>query len=219
MAAGAPQTFRIPLLLLTVVNLAILGTILWPWQQAANLPAGGTSAIDPAVTLLAYLGLIYWMSSGIQEESRRALFNGAIVGVLAGVDLVAGVVLDRHGVTQPAYLQPGLLGMAVILWGIAGMRGSRRSGNAGLGALAGVWSAMTSGLMGSTAVLAELYLAGPTTTSADPWKQYQGLAIGDTVTQGLVHSLAMATGFLLLGPLVGAIVGLIFAYFSGTQKG
>ena len=67
-------------------------------------------------------------------------------------------------------------------------------------------------------MLAELYLAGPSPSSPDPWKQYQGLAIGNSVTQGLVHSLNTATGFLLLGPLAGAVVGLIFAFFGQNQK-
>jgi hypothetical protein len=106
----------------------------------------------------------------------------------------------------------------VILWGVAGLRGSWAAGNAGMGALSGLWSAMVSGLMACTAVLAELYLAGPSPSSPDPWKQYQGLAIGNSVTQGLVHSLNTATGFLLLGPLAGAVVGLIFAFFGQNQK-
>jgi hypothetical protein len=87
-----------------------------------------------------------------------------------------------------------------------------------MGALSGLWSAMLSGLMASVVILAELYLSGPSHDSTDPWKQYQGLAIGNTATQGLVHSLNMVTGFLLVGPLVGAAVGVIFAYFGQGQK-
>jgi hypothetical protein len=37
--------------------------------------------------------------------------------------------------------------------------------------------------------------------------------------QELVHTLNTATGFLLIGPLAGAVVGLIFAFFSQGQKG
>jgi hypothetical protein len=87
-----------------------------------------------------------------------------------------------------------------------------------MGALSGLWGAMLSSLMACAAILAELYLAGPAQDSPDPWKQYQGLAIGNTATQGLVHSLNTATGFLLIGPLVGAAVGVIFALFGQTQK-
>ena len=218
MAASAPQTFRIPLLLLAAANLAVLGALLWPWQEALNLPGNGTTALDPAISLLAYIGLIYWISSGITEPTRKALSQGSTIGLLAGLILVARVLLSVRAADGHAYLQYGLLGLAVILWGIAGLRGSRAAGSTGMGALSGLWSAMVSGLMGCAAILAELYLAGPTVDSPDPWKQYQGLAIGNTVTQGLVHSLNSATGLLLLGPLAGAAVGLIFAFFGQSSK-
>src|SRR5580658_8940651 len=85
MATSEAQTFRIPFLLLAAANLAGLGTLLWPWQEAINLPPNGTTAVDPAVILLAYLGLIYWVPNGIQEQTRKALSLGATIGILAGL--------------------------------------------------------------------------------------------------------------------------------------
>lgn len=218
MPTGAPQTFRVPLLLLAAADLAILGVLLWPWPEAMNLPVGGTSAFDPAISLAAYLGLVFWISSGIKDQTRKALSTGAVIGLAAGAVLVARVLLGMRAGPQPGYLQPALLGVVVILWGIAGLRGSQASGNSGMGALSGLWSAMATALMGCAAIFGELYLSGPTQATPDPWKQYQGLAIGNSVTQGLVHSLNMATAFLLLGPLIGAAAGLIFAFFGQSQK-
>jgi hypothetical protein len=218
MATGAPTTLRIPMIVLAALSLAILATHLWPWEEVLNLPGNGTVAFDPVISLIAYMGLIFWISSGIKEPTQRALSIGAMVGIIAGVALVANVILGVREVVRPGYLQPGLLGAAVILWGVAGLRGSRVAGNAGMGALSGLWGAMVSSLMACAAVLAELSLAGPPHDSPDPWKQYQGLAIGNTATQGLVHSLNSATGFLLIGPLAGAVVGVIFAFFGQNQK-
>jgi hypothetical protein len=218
MAGSEPRTFRIPLVLLAAANLAALGFLLWPWQEAMSLPESGTTAIDPTITLLAYIGLIYWVPNGIEGQTRKALSVGATMGILAGLILVARVMVGVRMPAAPIWLQPGLLGVAVILWGIAGLRGSRAAGNAGMGALAGLWSAMASGLVSSAAILAELYLAGPAAASSDPWQQYQGLAIGNSVTQGLVHALNSATGLLLLGPLAGAAIGLMFAFFGQSQK-
>jgi hypothetical protein len=218
MATSAPPTLRIPMILLAAASLVVLGAQLWPWQEAVNLPGDGTVALDPAISLLAYMGLTYWISSGIKEPTQKALSAGAMIGLLAGVVLVANVLLGVRETAQPAFLQPALLGVAVILWGVAGLRGARVAGSAGMGALSGLWGAMVSSLMACAAVLAELYLAGPAPDSPDPWKQYQGLAIGNTATQGLVHSLNLATGFLLLGPLAGAVVGLIFAFLGQNQK-
>lgn len=219
MATAEPQTFRIPLILLAAANLAVLGVLLWPWQEALNLPVGGTAAFDPAISLFAYIGIIFWIGSGVKETTRKALSAGAIMGLAAGLVLVVRALLEIRVRAQPSYLQPGLLGLAVIFWGIAGLRGSQAAGNAGIGALSGMWSAMVSGLMACAAILAELYLAAsPTQDSGDPWKQYQGLAIGNTATQALVHALNSATAFLLLGPLVGAIVGVVFAFFGQSRK-
>jgi uncharacterized membrane protein len=218
MATGAPQTFRLPLILLAAVNLAALGLLLWPWQEALILPVGGSSAIDPAVTLLAYMGLLYWISSGIHETTRKALSAGAEIGLTAGLVLVLRVLLAARPGVLPIYVQPGLMGVAVILCGVAGLRGSKVGGSIGMGALSGLWCAMAGSLMAAAAILMELYFAGPIQPSTDSWKQYQGLAIGNTATQGLVHSLNSATAFLLLGPLAGSAIGLIFAFFAQNQQ-
>jgi hypothetical protein len=211
MALGPSRTYRIPLVLLAAANLATLGAILWPWQQAFNLRVNGTTAIDPAITLAAYMALLYWMSSGIQDLTRDAIAIGTTFGIVAGLLLAARVLIDIWTGHESGFLHPGLLGLAVILWGVAGLRGSRAAGNSMMGALAGLWSGMVSSLIACAAIFADLYLAGPTQASPDPWKQYQDLAIGNSATQGLVHSLNNATAFLLLGPLTGALVGIIFA--------
>jgi hypothetical protein len=218
MSKGSPQTLRFPLVLLAAANLAFLGWLLWPWSEALTLPVGGTTAFDPTISLAAYIGLLYWISSGVKEVTAKALSAGAMIGLIAGLILVVRVLLGVRTDPGPGYIQAGLLGVAVILWGVAGLRGSWVAGNAGMGALSGLWSAMVSGLLACTAILAELYLAGPWPGSPDPWKQYQGLAIGNSVTQGLVNSLNAATGFLLLGPLAGAAAGLLFAFFGQSQK-
>lgn len=207
------------MMLLAALDLAILGIHLWPWQEIVNLPGNGTVAFDPALTLMALIGLIPWISSGVKEPTQKALSAGAMIGILAGAVLIANVILGEHDGAPQGFLRPGLLGVAAILWGVAGLRGSRAAGNAGMGALAGLWGAIVSCLMACAAVLGQFYLTASTQNAPDPWKEYQGLAIGNTAMQELVHTLNTATGFLLLGPLVGAAVGLLFAFFGQGQKG
>ena len=55
------------------------------------------------------------------------------------------------------------------------------------------------------------HLQNPQPLTLDPWKQYEGLAIGNQTVQELVHSLNTATAFLLICPLIGGALGLIFA--------
>jgi len=219
MSAGAPQTLRSPLIVLAVADLAILGQRLWPWQEVLNLPGNGTVGIDPAVTLIGYIGLIIWINNYSGDETRKALSNGAMLGLLGGFMLVAEVMLSGHPGLDTGWLQLMLLLAAAILWGVAGLLAARKSGGAGHAALPAIYSGMVSCLMGCMAALLMVSLNAPTAADAqNAWKQYEGLAIGDVETQALVHSLNTATAFLLVGPLVGCGLGLIFGFFGQTQK-
>jgi hypothetical protein len=222
MGTGAPPTFRIPLILLAVADLTVLGMRLWPWPDVLNLPLNGATGIDPAVVLLAYIGLVFWMGSSRSLPMKTGLSSGAMLGVLAGTILVGYVVFNAQPSTANApnagLLSKCLLLAAAIVWGIAGFRGSRAVGDATTGMLSAVWSAMTSSLMACAAVLVEMYLAAPVPATTDPWKLYEGLAIGNTATQALVQSLNMATAFLLLCPLAACVIGLVFGLFGQTEK-
>ena len=211
MATRSSLAVRIPLVLFAAANLAYLGFRLWPWPEVLNLPVNGTAGFDPAISLAAYIGLIWWISGLPDPHTQKALMAGTIIGLPAGLILVAQVVIGSQPTKGPAYLPISLLVAAGVLWGIAGIRGCRATGNAGIGILAGSWSAMVSCLMACATVLARIDLSGPQPVSLDPWKQYQGLAIGNQAVQALVHNLNTATGFLLIGPLVGGVVGLLFA--------
>jgi hypothetical protein len=219
-------TLRTPMILLAVVNLVILGKRLWPWQQVLQLPGDGTTGIDPAITLLGYIGLVFWIAGNPSEPVKRALSTGAMLGVLAGFLLVAHILLPHvccsagfAAALLPHLVQVGLLTVSGILWGIAGLRGLRATRDVSIGTLAGVWSAMVSCLMAATAVLVEMSLAVSPPLTQDPWKQYEALAIGPATTQALVNSLNSATAFLLVGPLVGAALGLVFAFFGNFEEG
>jgi hypothetical protein len=222
MGSGVQPILRTPLILLAMANLALLGTRLWPWQDVMNLPGNGTVGLDPAVCLAAYIGIIYLIASTRQELTRRALGLGTLLGLLGGMVLAGEVLLKEQAANQssipPVLLTRGMLAAAVLLWGIAGWRAARVTGNNFLGMLTGTWSAMVSCLMASTAVLAEMYLAGPPPVSQDPWKQYEGLAIGDPATQALVHSLNSATFFLIIGPLTGAAIGFLLSSLGQNHK-
>jgi len=215
-------TLRTPMILLAALNLAILGKRLWPWQQVFSLPGDGTTGIDPAITLLGYIGLAFWIAGNRREPVKRALSTGAMLGVLAGFLLVAQTLFAaRPGLVaalHPHLMQVGLLAASGILWGIAGSLGLRATRDVSIGTLAGAWSAMVSCLMAATAVLVEMVRAVSPPLTQDPWKQYEALAIGPATTQALVNSLNSATAFLLIGPLVGGALGLVFAFFGKTKR-
>jgi len=220
-------TLRIFMILLAVVNLVILGVRLWPWEQVLSLPGNGTPGIDPAVTLLGYIGLVFWITNKPSEPVKRSLSTGVMLGLLGGFLLVVHILLPTMFAARPAYantilpklVQVGLLTGTGILWGIAGLRGLRATGSFGIGTLSGVWSAMVSCLMAAAAVLIEMSLTIPPPMTQDSWMQYEAQFIGPETTQALFVSLNWATGFLLVGPLVGAALGFIFAIFGNFKKG
>lgn len=222
MSASAPPTFRIPLILLAVADLALLGKRLWPWPDVLMLPLNGATGIDPAVALLAYIGLIYWMGGSHTAAMRKGLSSGAVLGILAGLPLIGQVMyLARPSVAAAANASDVsyvLLIAAAAIWCVAGFRAAKDSGDATNGMLTALWCAMTSALLACGAVFLNMYLSAPVPETTDPWKLYEGLAIGNPATQALVQSLNGGLAFLLLCPLAGGALGLVFGLFGQGGK-
>jgi hypothetical protein len=217
-------TLRTALVLLALGNLAMLGMRLWPWPDIMSLPGNGATGIDPAVTLAGYIALAYWIGTAREDESRKALFSAACLGLVSGFFLIIQVVeatrqAAADATAGPDRIQIGLVTCAVLIVGIAGLRTARAGHTAGFSAVCALWAAMTACLIATSAVLMETYRAEAPGESSDPWKDYQGLAIGTPATQSLVHSLNTVSGFLLIGPVVGCIAGALFASFARPEKG
>ncbi len=222
MGSDAQPTFRTPLILLAVADLAILGVRLWPWQNVVNLPGNGTAAVDPVISLLAYIGLGFWISTTPSAQGRKALFSSAMLGLLAGLLAAGQVALAAQPLAavgaRTSNIQTALLVAAAAVCGFAGLRTARAGQSLGFSAVCAAWTAMLGSLIAGTVVLAEAYFAIIPPDSPDPWKQYEGLAIGTPATQALVHSLSTVTAFLLIGPIVGCLAGVLFAWFASPRK-
>jgi hypothetical protein len=219
MRTGSPLLLRIFVILLAVANLALLAKRLLPWHDVRNLPVNGTTGIDPMVVLVIYILLIVWISDSKNRDFLRGLTIATGIGVLGGAALAEQVTLSSQPQGQSFQVRVGLLVAAAILTGVAGLLGSRTTKNPGNGIVFGAWCAMVSGMIGCGTVLLKMNVYAQQNLPPDPWKQYQGLAIGNAATQVLVHSLLTATGFILIGPLVGAALGLVFALLGQDQKG
>jgi hypothetical protein len=220
MRSGAQSMLRISLILLALANLAMLGKLLWPWQEVPNLPLNGATGIDPAVILVGYIGLIFWLAATVQEPIQKALRSASLLGLMAGLLLVAEIAFksQTENAAQAGLVTKVLLAAVAILWGISGLRGAQNTGNGGIGPLAGMWSAMVSGLIAAAAILGQALFSGPLPASQDPWRQYEGLAVGDPATQALVYTLNSTTFYLLVGPLAGAAIGLFFSLFAKEKQ-
>ena len=204
MAMSRQPILRTPIILLALLNLAILGARLWPWQNVMSLPGNGTTGIDPAFVLVAYVGLAFWIATARDDASRISLLSAGLLGVVAGLFLVGHVVLAARRGAEAAARSPleiGLLVCAALVFGIVGLRSAKSGFPIGFGAICATWASLVACLMAVTAVLGETYLGPGQGESSDPWKDYQGLAIGTPAMQGLVHSLDTITGSCLSGQL------------------
>jgi len=155
--------------------------------------------------------------------SRKSLFSAACLGVLAGIFLVAQVVVATQQAAQdsaagPDRVQIALLGCAALVIGVAGFRAARAGQKIGFSTACAIWASMVACLIAVTAILAQTYRGTGAGESTDAWKAYEGLALGTPATQGMVHSLDTITGFLLIGPLIGCIAGALFASFGSRKK-
>lgn len=220
---SAQPIFKIPIILLAIGDLVILVLRLWPWQNVMSLPGNGTAGLDPAIALAAYVGLGFWIGTASNDSSRKSLLSSALLGIVAGLLLVAQVVLaTRQAVADttagPDRLQIGLVVCAALAVGIAGLRSARAGHPVGFSAVCAIWASMVACLLAVSTVLGEMYVSAGPGEASDPWKDYQGLAIGTPAMQALVHWLQMISGFLLIGPIVGCTTGAIFASFGKPKK-
>jgi hypothetical protein len=182
----------------------------------------GTTAFDPVITLVAYAGLAFWVGSVRTVAAKKLLFSSAMIGVVAGLLLGGGIVwVARQGPGENAGIdkvQLGLVAVAAVVLGMAGFRAAKEGYTAGFSMVCSIWAALVACLMACTAILMQVYLVAGTAETADPWKQYEGLAIGTPAMQSFVQSLDTITGFLLIGPIVACIAGGIFGAFAKPDK-
>ncbi len=220
--ADAPPVLRIPLLLIALADLALLAMRLRPWSEVMNLPLNGATGIDPGVALLGYMGLIFWTGGSRGVELRKGLFSGALLGLLGGVLLVGQVAFNaaphRMSAVHVQYVSMALMLGAVTAWGASALHASMLTRDATMGMVCGAWSAMASCLLAFGAILTVMFLSPLAPQTTDPWKLYEGLAIGNAATQALVQSLNRGLTYLLLGPLLGGILGLLVGFLGQNEK-
>lgn len=222
MSIARPSTLQAPLVLLTLISLGILSVRLWPWRDVVKLPHNGAPALGLIGSLLAYIILFWWIGREERVSARKALSSGVAWGFVGGVIFIAQVL--RFNVPHlrifphPDAITIGLIAVPAILWGSIAYRTRRSQHSIAFSAVTAAWSAMVSCVMACTAVLAKAYFSMGTFDPLDLWKYDDTLKLGFPVTKALADSLSIATGFLLIGPGAGLILGVLFAAVARTKK-
>jgi hypothetical protein len=210
------STFRLPLIAFALVNLLFLGKRLWPWSLAKYLPGNGTTALDPFVTLLVYIGLAFWISLTTKPpEERKSLRASALLGLVAGALLAVQSIIaclpPSPVLSNPSDLEYGLLAAAILVFAAAGARAVRAGRSPGFAALCAAWCGMIACQFPCAVYLVGEYFNLRPGQNLDSYQQFQNIAIGSEYTQALITELVTATGFLLIGPLVALVAGALAA--------
>lgn len=208
MARSSSVILRFPVLALAAADLVLLALRLRPWNALQTLPNEGTAAIDPLISLGAYLGLMLWVSAIRNPFIRQALAAGSLCGIAGGTLLVFHLLLPPRPDTAALAVHIGLFVGAGILWSAAGLLGARAADHFAIGIVSGAWSAMVSALMACVPLLLRLSAVASVQPGFN-WWQYQDVPEAIPVMQALVHALNVITGFLLFCPLIGATLGLV----------
>lgn len=217
-AGAAPQIQRYALVALAFADLVLLAIRLRPWPQIVNLPGEGTAASDPAICLVAYMVLMFWISGNRNPRIQKGLLLGAIYGGVAGLLLEAHIILAPSASFASLVLHMALLVGAGILWCVAGFVGARAARHFAIGIVSGAWSAMVSALLACGAILAHIDVHAIPAQNFSTWTNYEAMALGPPPTQSLLHGLIAATGFLLICPLVGGALGIICGLGEESSK-
>jgi hypothetical protein len=215
LANNAEHVSRLRTLVLLVVGLDSLLVVL---RVLLYLPIfkeqdSTISVAEPLVLLLVYAGIIWWSTQRPSRNLYLALSTGITVGLLTGIAWMVSLLIETFVELSGIFalvVSATLMLSSFLGWGIAGLRGARKTQSFGLGMLATLWSSMVAILMLVALGWLLTYIALPQLSNQminDPdflrshWTDRQAFAIANTFDAGFSH--------LLGAPVVGSIFGLV----------
>ena len=164
------------------------------------LPGGRAFVIEPAVALLVYAALI----AAADGPARQAMF-----GVIAAAVQTAHLLTENTvhlGGGRDAMVTLAFMLATFTVWGVAGYRAGRLVP----GLLAGIWSAVaTMSIVVAIGFAIEFYWIVPSPAEVVTWGEFQRSGWGDVRAFTIANTLDSAFSHLLIGPIVGAVVGVI----------
>ena len=177
------------------------------------LRTGLIYAVILVLTCLTDLLIIWRLTSRAEAESlwiaHQSLKWGLLIAAFWLIEMVTGNLLDaRSGTVRTLYFGSSFLAFLLPL--VAGIWGSRRSGNVRAGMLMGLSSGVVSGLLAFLILMTITYLfLNNMLTDPENLLQFQNSGAPDLVTFVIGDSLAGATGHLVIGLVLGPGLGLV----------
>lgn len=186
-----------------------------------NQPGAVAFVLEPVGMILLYGLIVIWLT--VNTDSHRAVLRaGTSLGFFAALIQMAHLAqeetwdLGKIGNGVSFFL---LLFCTFLLWGAAGYRLARRTGEAGFGAAAGAWSAIvTMSLLVLFGLSWEFFLAPPKPQAVATWGEFQRSGWTDVHAFAIANTLDSAFSHLLAGPFLGAFCGAFAGFLASILR-
>jgi hypothetical protein len=217
--SALPHTLRVTLLLVISLSLVLIvvGVSRYPPRLAQR--GGWVSGTEAAVLLIVHAAIVVWATRKGNLRGDTVLVKATAFGLISGGLEVVHISVENfaHLSARAGTISTGVFMFSlVLLWGIAGYAAARIAGKAGLGWLAGLWSATVAVLLTSAFGLILLNLSphqlelnniGSPDLIRSGWTDLRAFTIAD-LFEAVVKVLTM-------GPVLGAAFGGIGGVLAG----
>jgi hypothetical protein len=208
-SSGAAGLARKAMLLCVLMDFVLIAFAAKSADSPLGMPGGAAYVVKAAAPLLAY-GLIFCREPAIHLRHRQpALRLGTTAGMFGGALQVAHLALENFGsrigensISTLTFMLSGFL-----IWGFAGYRVTRETGDIKAGLLASCWSAMVSVLMAVTFGLVLMSANFPPPSYVSTWSEFKESDWTNARAFGTANSLDAVLGHLVIGPIIGTIFG------------
>ena len=210
-SSGVARLASRAMLLCVLVDFALIAFAATGADSPLRMPDGATYVVEAAAPLLAY-GLISFRVPAVHLAHRQpALRQGTSVGLVGGVLHIIHLALETFGnhLGENSTITLVFMLGGFLLWGFAGYRVTRETGDIKAGMLAGCWSAMVSVLMVVTFGLVLMSMDFPSPAYVSTWSEFKASGWPNARAFNIANTFEAVLSHLVIGPIAGAIFGVL----------
>jgi hypothetical protein len=211
-SSGVALVARKAMILGVLIDFVLIAFATMGADSPLGMPGGTAYVVKAAMPLLAY-GLISFWAPAIPLENRQpAIEVGTSIGVIGGVLQIVHMALENFGqrVGENSIITLAFMFSGFLIWGFAGYRVIRKTGDIKAGVVASCWSAIVSVLMAVTFGLILMSASFPPPSYVATWSEFKESGWTNARAFGIANSLDAVLSHLVIGPIIGTIFG-IFA--------
>jgi len=183
------------------------------YRPLLTMPGGLAIVLEITALLAAYALSVVWVTTREGPLYRAAITFGTRCGMIGGAIQMVHLAQEAFVDLGPVWNGIngfGLLLCTFLLWGFAGYQTTPRTGSPRSGVLAGAWSAVvTMSILVLFGFALEFYMVPPKPEYVATWGEFKRSGWTDIQAFTIANTLYSAQSHLIIGPILGAIFGLI----------